>query len=59
MIKKVFKNQSGQVTITEIIILIAVVITIAVAAVTVTGDITKQVDGKYQAEVKNYFIQGE
>jgi hypothetical protein len=59
MIKKVFKNQSGQATVTEIIILIAVVITIAVAAVTVTSNTTKQVDDKYRAEVKSFFMQGE
>jgi len=59
MIKKFLKNQSGQITITELIIIIAIVVTIALTAVTVTGDTTKQIDSSYQMELKNFFVQGE
>jgi len=59
MIGRFLKNQLGQITITELIIIIAIVVTIALTVVGVTGDTTKQIDSHYQAELKKYFVQGE
>ena len=53
------RSQAGQITITELIIVMAVIITIAVVTVGVINSSVRDIDDKYQTEVRQFFLQGE
>jgi len=59
MIKRFFRDQRGQLAMTELVILLAIIVSIAWAAISYTGDTTLQIDSMFQTELKGFFIQGD
>lgn len=54
-----FKNQKGQATLTEIIIILGVVVGIAGAVFFSLSGSISQVDAGYKTKTESFFMQGE
>lgn len=56
---KILRNQKGQASLTEIIIIMSIIIGIAALVVASLEKIVVKTDSTYQSEVKDFFMQGD